>query len=199
MENRVKSQTNKLKRAFELYLARKVMKNFKMIWKYINSKSKTRSGDLAIYPEDPKSTLTNDNAVKAKILSGFFSRVFIREPNNDVPCLCRMETHQQMLPLIITVDAVTKLHKKLKVDKYPDQVECTRNIYRRSWQEFPAPLLQEYSKNRWMKGYYQAIGKGQGLAPYTRKTKIATQVTTGHKAWRQWYVSHGKLGTGAYD
>ena len=96
-----------------------------------------------------------------------------------------METHQQMPPLIITEDAVTKLRKKLKVDKYPGQMEWTRNIYRRLCQALAAPLLQEYSFNGWMKGYYQATCKGQGLAPYTRKAKRASRVTTGHEARHQ--------------
>ena len=132
VRNQVKSQTNKLKRAFELDLARKAKNNPKMIWQYINSKSKTRSGigDLAIDPDDPKSDLTNDNAAKAEILSNFFNRVFTREPDDEVPYIPPKEIHQHMLPLIITEDAAAKLLRKLKVDKSPGRTKCNQSTYR---------------------------------------------------------------------
>ena len=98
-----------------------------MIWQYINSKSKTRSGigDLAIEPDDPKSDLTNDNAAKAEILSNFFNRVVTREPDDEVPYIPPKEIHQNMLPLIITENTVAKLLRILKVDKSPgpDQMQ----------------------------------------------------------------------------
>ena len=133
--------------SFDLDLVRKAKKNPKIIWKYTNSKTKTRSGigDLAIDPEDPKSALINDNAIKAEILSGFFSRVFTREPNDDVPCLSRMEIQQQMSPLVITENAVTKLLKKLKVDKSPGPDGMHPKYLS---QIAPSIALQEYSKNR---------------------------------------------------
>ena len=82
---------------------------------YTKSKTRSRIGNLAIHPDDPKSELTSNDNEKAEILSTFFSRVFRKVPNGDIP---------QYAPLTITVAGVTKLTNKLEVDKYssPDQI-----------------------------------------------------------------------------
>ena len=49
----------------------------KAIWKYINSKTKTRVGvsELNTYPADPTSKLTTSDKENAEVLGQFFSSV----------------------------------------------------------------------------------------------------------------------------
>ena len=87
--NRVKSAINKLKKEFEKFLANEAKTNPKKIWKYINSKSKIRTGigDINIDPSDEKSLTTSNDEEKAQIFADYFSNVFTREPQCDIPQL----------------------------------------------------------------------------------------------------------------
>ena len=87
--NKVKNHMNKLKKSFESDLAARAKSNPKAIWNYIKTKSKTRVGigDLRTDPNDKKSRKTDDDSEKAEILASFFSSVFTREPDGELPDL----------------------------------------------------------------------------------------------------------------
>ena len=89
VRNQVKSLTNKLKRQHEKNLASSAKKNPKAIWKYIKSKSKTRTGigELLKDQNDQNSEKTDDDKEKAEILATFFKSVFTKEPVGEVPKL----------------------------------------------------------------------------------------------------------------
>ena len=59
----------------------------KKIWSYINSKSKTRQGVSNLCKDlgDPSSEKTENDGEKANILATFFSSVFTKEPQDEVP------------------------------------------------------------------------------------------------------------------
>ncbi|CAG2252905.1 unnamed protein product [Mytilus edulis] len=73
VRNQVKTMTNKLKREHEKKLSTNAKKNPKAIWKYIKSKSKTRSGigELLTDQNDETSRKTDDDKEKAEILATF--------------------------------------------------------------------------------------------------------------------------------
>ena len=87
VRNQVKNMVNKLKKKYEKVLSQKAKENPKALWSYIKSNSKTREGigDLHVDPDDIKSIKTEDNKVKANILSEYCSSVFTKEPEGDVP------------------------------------------------------------------------------------------------------------------
>ena len=69
VRNQVKTLTSKLKKKHEKDLPKSVKKNPKAIWKYIKSKSKTRSdiGELLTDQKDPNTRKTDDDKEKAEI------------------------------------------------------------------------------------------------------------------------------------
>jgi hypothetical protein len=119
--NQLRNLTRKLRRNFEKDLAKQVKKNPKALWKYIKSKSKTREGvsDLYMDPNDDSSPLTKTNEDKAKVLGDFFTSVFTNEPDGTIPELPRVNITEAMEELIITREMVTKILRKLKIEKSP--------------------------------------------------------------------------------
>ena len=68
---------------YEKGLARDPKENPKAIWKYINSKSKTKEGigNLLKDPSDKNSIIVETGKEKAKVLANYFSSVFTKEPH----------------------------------------------------------------------------------------------------------------------
>jgi hypothetical protein len=112
---------NKLKKNYEKGLSQKTKENPKAIWSYIKSKSKTREGigDLHVDSEDIKSIKTEDNKEKANILSEYFSSVFTKEPEGDVPVLNYIRVQQDIQAIAVSENMVLKVLQTLKTDKSP--------------------------------------------------------------------------------
>lgn len=121
IRNQVKNLTNKLKRKHEQSLSSNAKKNPKAIWKYIKSKSKTRTGigELLTDQSDPNSTKTDNDKEKAEILAEFFKSVFTNESEGEVPMLDKRDINIKMPDLTIKVEEITKILKGLKEDKSP--------------------------------------------------------------------------------
>ena len=94
VRNQVKTLTNKLKKKHEKDLAKSAKKNPEAIWKYIKSKSKTRSdiGELLTDQKDPNTRKTDDDKEKAEIFAEFFQSVFTKEAIDTAPTLPLKET-----------------------------------------------------------------------------------------------------------
>ncbi len=121
IRNQVKREMRKLRKKFELNLAKEAKKNPKAIWRYINGKSKTRKGigDLHIDPSDETSTVTDSDVEKAHILARFFSSVFTKEPDGMIPSLPPRNIEHSMEILKVTKEAIEDLLKNLKINKSP--------------------------------------------------------------------------------
>ena len=74
---------------------------------------------MHVDPEDIKSIKTEDNKVKANILSEYFSSVFTKEPEGDVPVPNDIMVQQDMPAQTVTENMVLKFLQTLKIDKSP--------------------------------------------------------------------------------
>ena len=108
----------------------KAKENPKVIWRYINSKSKTRVGigELCKDPTNPKSEKTNDDREKANILARYFTSVFTQEPQGDIPTLPDRPRIFPMSELVIQKDDVIKILGKLRQDKSPG-LDCLHPMF----------------------------------------------------------------------
>ncbi|XP_072037662.1 uncharacterized protein [Amphiura filiformis] len=71
------------KKSFEKKLAADIKKNPKSFWKYVRSKTKTKTGIHDLEKEDGSFAHTDED--KAEILNKFFASVFTDEDTTDVP------------------------------------------------------------------------------------------------------------------
>ena len=74
IRNQVKKSVDNLKKQFEKNLSSSAKENPKAIWRYIKSRSKTRTGigDLNTEPDNPSSVKTDNDKEKADILANVY-------------------------------------------------------------------------------------------------------------------------------
>ena len=90
----MRTRTRNLRIQYEIDLARQSKLKPKVIWDYINKKTKIKTsiGDLYINQETANSPKTENDLEKAEILSDYFSNVFVIEPEGQaIPKLPRLE------------------------------------------------------------------------------------------------------------
>ena len=167
--NQVRKMTRKLQKQFEMKLAAEAKSNPKAIWKYINSKTKTRVGvsELNTDPADPTSKLTTSDKEKAEVLGQFFSSVFTTEPDGDIPQIPTTNLSNEMEVLVIREENVKEILSGLNSGKScgPD------GIHPRLLQELSdilcTPLTKLFNKSlslgklpsEWKEGRISAIFK----------------------------------------
>ena len=106
----------KIKKQFEKDLAKKARNNPKELWRYINSKSKVKSGigNLHTDPVNYKSEETDEDSKKADLFAKYFNSVFIEEPDGDIPTLPPRELLHDMPELKATPEGVKKKSEQLQ-------------------------------------------------------------------------------------
>ena len=173
IRNKVKSTIKKLKKKFEKELVKKAKQNPKAIWKYIHSKSKTRSqlGKLHIDPENPKTATTDDDKEKAEIFSNYFKSVFVNEPSEDIPTIETRFVENEMTALLITKDMVTKVLNKLKVDKSPGLDQLHPKILKELADKIADGLAIIFNKSLRSKQIPSIWKKARVTAIYKKKNK----------------------------
>ena len=121
MSNKLRSRTRYQRKEHELNLASRGRDNPKVIWQYINSRTKLKTGigKLCKNPIDPKSDTTDDDHDKAEILNSYFSSVLTEEPPGEVPTLEPRPMMHEMPDLVITRERVLEILLKLKSNKTP--------------------------------------------------------------------------------
>ena len=182
--NRVKSAINKLKKEFEKSLAKEAKTNPKKIWKYINSKSKIRTGigDINIDPFDEKSLTTNNDEEKAQIFADYFSDVFTREPQGDIPHLGKKVVKEAMKEMKIEKKDIVKETQKLKPNKSPGPDGIHPKLIRNLGETIAEPLALIFNKSlelkcipdQWKQAKICAIYKkgNKKLASYYRPVSL---------------------------
>jgi hypothetical protein len=120
LRNHVKNSVKKVKMSMERDIARDVKKNPKKFWKYANSKRKTKSGisELKTNTENGKKITENDRD-KAEVLAEFFSSVFTKEPEGEIPNLQPKETTFRGTEHQIEEKEVLKLLLDINPNKSP--------------------------------------------------------------------------------
>ena len=114
--NQVCKLTRRIQKEFEMKLATEAKINPKVVWKYMNSKTKNREGvsDLNTDPKDPKFRLTDSGREKADVLGNVFSSVFTIEPDGDIPHILPVKLRHNMEELTIDEEMIkTKLDSLL--------------------------------------------------------------------------------------
>ena len=120
IRNKIPRCVRYAKRKFEQGVAMDAKVNPKSFWKYVKSKSHTRTGIGNI--KDQNDNIVTDDTDKAEIFNSYFSSVFTIE-NNEVPNFeCRCDF--QLCDIVITVDKVRQLLKCINSSKSvgPDNV-----------------------------------------------------------------------------
>ena len=120
VRNKVKSETRKVRKEHEISIAKKTKENPKVVWQYINSKSRNRPkiGELYTNPQDKNSTTTSKDDEKTVILADLFGSVYTIETENDIPVLSPINC-PQIDQIDITEEKVLKILNKLNISKSP--------------------------------------------------------------------------------
>ncbi|KAJ3589312.1 hypothetical protein NHX12_010157 [Muraenolepis orangiensis] len=123
--NWVRHLTRKLKKAYEKSIAQQSKANPKKFWRYVKSKTKTRS----VIP-DLISPATGENISgdleRAELLSLYFSSVFTQEPPGEIPRL----PHLQLTTLLEWLDISTDMvYKKLQNLNTSHQSHQDQTVY----------------------------------------------------------------------
>lgn len=169
VRNKVKTYTKNLKKQFENNLAKKAKDNPKLIWNYINSKSKTKAGiaDLLTNPNDPKSEKTDDDEQKANILARYFNSVFTIEPEGEIPKLPKRDVDQPLRNILISEEEVFQILKNLKIDKAPGPDRLHPKLLKETALSLSKPLTKLFNLSirtktipwEWKEGVISAIFK----------------------------------------
>ena len=130
VRNTVRKKTRQARKKYEQDIAINVKEHPKVVYRYMNSKTKIRPGigKLCIDPSNPNSKTTDDDAEKAKILSEYFSSVWTEEPQGELPDMEAITIKQTMPPLVITEEMVFAILSKLEVNKSPGVDELSPKL-----------------------------------------------------------------------
>ena len=141
IRNKLRNITRKNKVQKERDIAADIKGNPKRFWKYVNSKTKTKTTipDLEVTSEENTIKITTD-AEKAEALANFFSKVLINEPDDQF-----QELWENPVPTIVNSFQITeeKIKKKLqniKTNKSPGPDDIFPKILKEAAHEISYPL-----------------------------------------------------------
>lgn len=83
--NQVRGATRKVIKNHEMKIAKNVKENPKIFWKYVQSKTKSAASIPELYADQERKVKTKNDKEKAEVLSEVYSKVFTREPVENVP------------------------------------------------------------------------------------------------------------------
>lgn len=148
LNNQVRRETRNGLKMKEKEIAKNVKSNPKIFWKYVQSKTRTKSRIPELYKDHERKVKTGSDKEKAEVLSEYFSKVFVNEPEGEVPSApkknaCVLEG------LEISEGKIRKVIQKLKKNKSPGPDELHPRIIKEAMEELIQPLkiLYEYSFN----------------------------------------------------
>ena len=166
----MRTLTRTITNEYEKKIARNAKEDPKAIWRYINSKSKTKEGigNLLQDPTDKNSKIVETDKEKAEVLANYFSSTFTREPAGQIPTMERQKKiMEKMGDIRTTEDEVRKILSKLKVDKSlgPDNIHPY--FLKETANELASPLNIIFNRSlesselpdEWKKGKITALFK----------------------------------------
>ena len=166
----MRTLTRTITNEYEKKIARNAKEDPKAIWRYINSKSKTKEGigNLLQDRTDKNSKIVETDKEKAEVLANYFSSTFTREPAGQIPTLERQKKiMEKMGDIRTTEDEVRKILSKLKVDKSPGPDNIHPYFLKETANELASPLNIIFNKSlesselpdEWKKGKITALFK----------------------------------------
>lgn len=148
LRNQIRNDTRRSRKATEKEIANDIKSNPKAFWSYVNSKTKSKSGIANLeYQRDGVSHLTSTDKEKTEVLSEFFTSVFTKEPEGQIPKLKNEASKYQIQKLTITEEIVGKKLKNLNPNKSPGMDEIHPRILKELAEILKAPLCDIYSKS----------------------------------------------------
>lgn len=144
--NQVRWETRNFIKIKERQIAKNVRTNPKVFWKYVQSKTRTKSKIPDMYKDKENNIKTVNDKEKADVLSKQFSDVFISEPGGEIPA-CQRRRVETLQHLNITDEKIKKTIRKLKKYKSPGPDEIHPRVIKELVEEVCEPLhiLFEYS------------------------------------------------------
>lgn len=118
LNNQIRWETRNATKLKEKEIARNVKENPKIFWKYVSSKTRTKSRIADLYTDEDRLLKTTCDKEKAMVLSDKFSAVFVTEPEGELP-----RPQPREAPILenieITHGMIRKAIQKLKRNKSP--------------------------------------------------------------------------------
>lgn len=148
VNNQVRRETRNAVKNKEQEIARNVKDNPKVFWKYIQSKTRTKSRIPELYVDADKRAKTVSDKEKVEVLAEKFSDVFIKEPDGEIPRGKREDVPVTILrKLVITKEKIRKIIKKLKRNKSPGPDHLHPRIIKEVMEEIlePFQILFDFS------------------------------------------------------
>ena len=146
MRNKIRTKPRIARKAYEQNIAEEVKSKPKVVYRYMNSKTKMRPGigKICTVTSDPNSKTTDVDSEKAVIFSEYFSSVHTIEPDGEIPTLEKRNIAIEMRPLNITTTMVYEMLVKLKVNKSPGIDELSPKLLKELAEELTEPVTMLY-------------------------------------------------------
>ena len=149
LRNRIRKKTRLARKEYESSIASNVKDNPKVVYRYMNSKSKLRPGigNLCVDPSDPTSKTTDIDEEKANILSKYFSSVQTIEPKGKIPELPKRRIEIKTEPLVIEEEVVYEILSKLNASKSYGVDELSPRFLKEIASEITKPVTMIFRKS----------------------------------------------------
>ena len=118
IRNKVRKKTRQAKKRYESSIVNSIKTNPKAFWRYAQQTNKTKVGIPTLDRGDDSHNKAETDEEKAETLASFFSKVFTKEPEDDLPQENPFTTNETS-SCDITPSKVEKLLNKLKPSKSP--------------------------------------------------------------------------------